>query len=105
RPGERTNETSSTATRAPNSLRRPATSRTGAPPVSGTRDLLELAAQLVRASAAGQPAVQRGQGGDVRPADVASVRAAGCERALGRRRLEGRERAAGDGAQPVRRLG
>src|SRR6185312_137909 len=85
RPGGSTNETSSTATRAPNSLRRPATSRTGAPPVSGTGDLLELAAQLVCASAAGQPAVQAGQGGDARPADIAGVRAAGGERTLGRR--------------------
>ena len=59
RPGGRTNETSSTATRSPNSLRRAATSRTGAP-VSGTRNLLELAAQLVRTSTAGQPAVQFG---------------------------------------------
>src|SRR5436305_8002550 len=105
RPGGRTNEMSSTATRAPNSLRSPATSRTGAPPLSGTRDLLELAAQLVRAGAAGQPAVEPGQGGDVGPADVAGVRAARRERALGRRRLEGGQRAPGDGAQPMRRLG
>src|SRR6516164_8926834 len=101
RPGRRRNETSSTATRSPNSLRSPVASRTAEPLVSGIVCLLQLATQLRRAGAAGHPAVQLDDFGHGLPADVAGVGAAGRERAFSGRRLEGRQRAARDGAQPV----
>src|SRR5207247_2562081 len=103
RPGGRRNDTSSTATRSPNSLRSPSASRMGAPVVSAIGRFLELAAQLARADAPRRPAVEVDEVGHRRPADIARVRAAGGEGALCRWRLERGQRAAGDGAQPVRR--
>src|SRR5215472_14514184 len=100
RPGRRRNETSSTATRSPNSLRSPAASRTGEPLLSGIGRLLKLATQLLRPGASGHPAVQLDQLGSRLQADVVGVRAAGREGAFPGRRLEGRQRAARDGAQP-----
>src|SRR5262249_56555666 len=63
RPRGRVNETSSTATRSPNCLRSPVASRTGTPLVSGIVRCLELAAQLPRAGAAGDTAVQFDEAG------------------------------------------
>src|SRR5262245_53623766 len=95
-------DTSATATRSPNSLRRPAASRTGAPSVSVTGRPSKRAAELVRAHAPGQPAVQLGQPGHGGPAGVPGVAAPRRERALRHRRLEGRHRPAGNRKQPVR---
>src|SRR5690349_4607305 len=99
------NDTSSTATSGPNSLRRPATSSTGtpgpgAPLVSGIGPLSgrlhgQLPAELVRPHAAGQPAVEFGHRGCGRPAGILGPVAPGGERALVRRGLERRQRPAG----------
>src|SRR6185437_16188492 len=124
------NDTSSTATSGPNSLRRPATSSTGTPgPItsgtgpsgagpSGTGPPLvsgigalsrrfhgQPPAQLVRPHAAGQPAVELGHRGRGRPAAVLGPVAPGGEGAFVRRGLERRQRPAGDRVQPVRGLG
>src|SRR6478609_9707151 len=108
------NDTSSTATSGPNSLRRPATSSAAGPLASGTRsagavvsgigDRLEFSAQLVRARAPGQPVADLQQIGHRGQADVAGVRAARRERALLLRCLERRQRPARDRPEPVRRL-
>src|SRR2546430_16592090 len=92
------NETSSTAVRGPNSLRRALTSSTD----SAMQRHLEAAAQLFCAHASAQAAVERDERRPGLAAYVEGVRAAWCERALAGRRLESRERPAWDRQQPRR---
>src|SRR5580698_5796090 len=108
RPGGIANETSSTATRLPNSLRSPVTSRTGAVPSAGSRSDMssrQVPAQLDGPAAPRQAAVEFGQLRNRRQTGRLGVRAPGRERALTRRGLERRQRPAGNGAQPARLLG
>src|ERR1700722_1773882 len=92
RPGGIANDASSTATRLPNSLRSPVTSRTGAVSAAGSRSdmsFLQVPAQLDGPDAPGQAAVQFGQFRHSVPAGRPDVGAPGRERALTGRRLEG----------------
>src|SRR5580692_9578208 len=107
RPGGIANETLSTATRLPNSLRSPIASRTGAVlPAPSCSDMssLQVPAQLAGPAASRHAAVELGQLRNRRQAGRLRVRAPGRERALTGRRLERRQRPAGDSAQPARLL-
>src|SRR5262245_28188056 len=100
RPGARRNDTSSTATRSPNSLRRPEASRTGALLVSAITGRPQLPPAYLRAHTPGQPAIDLGEPGHGGPADVVGMRTPGRVRAFVRRGLERRQWPAGNGRQP-----
>src|SRR5579885_1261983 len=93
------NETSSTATSWPNSLRRPLTSRIG----SAMRAELHVPDQIRRAHAARHAAVELDELGARAPAHVLRVGAARRESALRLGRLERGQRAPGDREQTWRR--
>ena len=99
------NDTSSTATRSPNSLRSEVTSRTG---VTARSALAGADGQASPRSSRARTHRDRPPSSSVisgSPARQSSWRAApGRERALVGRRLERGQRAAGDGQQPVGRL-